>query len=61
MQTIALGKVPEITKALSQILGGQIAVKLIVRDLNNQRLPSRPTRSRQEQRGMFATNTSRYR
>ena len=61
MQTIALGKVPEITKALSQILGGQIAVKLIVRDLNNQRLPSRPTQLRQEQRGMFITNTSRDR
>ena len=31
MRTIALGKIPEISKALSQILGGQIAVKLFVR------------------------------
>jgi superfamily II DNA or RNA helicase len=31
MRQIALGKIPEISKALSQILGGQIAVKLIVR------------------------------
>ena len=43
MQQIATGKVPEICKALSQILGGQIAVKLIVR-------PSRPTRSRSRNR-----------
>jgi len=31
MRAIALGKIPEISKALSQILGGQIAVKMIVR------------------------------